>query len=106
GILAAENRERATRLRPSQHVQRITTRHAPRFGRDDHPVEGDRAMEATGAGGAERLHATHAEPEHTDALAFGRVRGRLEVAEHAVEVDGHLHALLERDVFLSRPGLD
>ena len=62
GSSRAEDRERRAHLR--RGVERLARlRAAPVLGHADHPVERDRAVEATGGRGLERVHPAHAEPE-------------------------------------------
>ena len=95
-ILAAEDGEGAAGFRLRQHVEGIPSGNAPRVRWNDHPVESDCPMEAAGAGSSEGLHAAHAEPEHTDPLALGGVGRQFEITEHSVEVEGGVHAFLQR----------
>ena len=63
----------------------------PVLGDPDHPVERDRAVEAPGRRGLQRLHPAHAEPEHRDlahVVVHDEVVGRgLEVADLQVVVE-------------------
>ena len=108
-VLPADDGEHRTGARRGDRVEGLALGGAlPLLRHPDHPVEGRGPVEATRAGGLQRVHAAHAEPEHPHRLAAGRLGRGQRVAEHAVvvEVADVLEAPVERLLLLPGPRLE